>query len=56
MTNAKLGSKSFCVEYLFRWCESDKGKEDDKLPQKQQFLVTKKVSCEQRIKDIESAA
>ena len=26
------------------------------MPQKQQFLVTKKVSCEQRIKDIEKAA
>ena len=41
---------------MFRWSESDKGKEDEKLPQKQQFLVTRQVVCEQRIKDVETSA
>ena len=41
---------------MCRWSESDKGKEDEKLPQKQQFLVTRQVVCEQRIKDVETAA
>jgi hypothetical protein len=44
------------ADRVFRWSESDKEKADEKLPEKQQFLITRQVVCEQRIKDIEQAA
>lgn len=40
----------------WEWARSDDQKIDDKLPPERQFLVTKKVSCESRIKDVEVAA
>lgn len=42
--------------YLCRWAPAVEGKVDDKLPPNKQFLVTKKVPCANRIKDVEQAA
>jgi ubiquitin-like-conjugating enzyme ATG3 len=42
--------------YIFRWVAAAEGKVDDKLPPNKQFLVTRKVPCPNRIKDVETAA
>lgn len=40
----------------WEWASAADGKVDDKMPADKQYLVTKKVPCPNRIKDIEEAA
>lgn len=40
----------------WEWASAVDGKVDDKMPPNKQYLVTKKVPCPNRIKDIEDAA
>jgi ubiquitin-like-conjugating enzyme ATG3 len=40
----------------WEWAPASDGKGDDKLPADKQFLVTRKVPCPNRVKDVEVAA
>jgi hypothetical protein len=50
-----LGVSGFTLTNFCRWASSD-AKNDDKFPKDKQFLITRKVPCLKRIKELEDAA